>query len=147
MKLYLDTHIIIFLLENNKELIRRNVYDEIVDYSNALFTSTACVQEMIYLRHRGKILVEKTKGKGKTKSINNQVDIVDMVEELGIKILPITKKHLKKLEAIPLIGEHRDHNDRVIIAQATSDKATLVSSDSEFRLYEEYGLDLLYNER
>ncbi len=141
MKLYLDTNIVIYMLEK-KGRIDNDISEMLIDYSNALFTSSACVQEMIYLCQRGKIFVEKHKGKSK-RSLN----VVDMVEELGIRILPVGKKHLRKLEELPLIGEHRDHNDRVIIAQAISDKATLVSSDSEFLLYKGYGLDLLYNEK
>ncbi len=141
MKLYLDTNIVIYMLEK-KGRIDNDISEMLIDYANALFTSSACVQEMIYLCQRGKIFVEKHKGRRK-----KSLYIVDMVEELGIKILPVNKRHLKKLEELPLIGEHRDHNDRVIIAQAISDKATLVSSDSEFMLYMGYGLDLLFNEK
>ncbi len=146
MKLYLDTHIIIYMLEKAGN-INDNIAKMLVDCANSLYTSSASVQEMIYLRQRGKFLVERSKGKGRNKRIKKDIDVVDMVEEMGIKILPVTRKHLKKLEEIPLLGEHRDHNDRVIIAQAISDKATLISSDTEFYLYENYGLDLLFNEK
>ncbi len=146
MKLYLDTHIIVYMLEKAGN-INNNIAKMLVDCANSLFTSSASVQEMIYLRQRGKFLVERSKSKDKNKRIKKDIDVVDMVEELGIKILPVTRKHLKKLEEIPLLGEHRDHNDRVIIAQAISDKATLISSDTEFYLYENYGLDLLFNEK
>ncbi len=40
-----------------------------------------------------------------------------------------------------------DTNDRLIIAQAISDKATLVSSDLQFPKYRKYGLSLHQNKR
>ncbi len=142
MKLYLDTNIVVYMLEN-KGQIDSDINEKLVDYANALFTGSVCVQEMIYLRQRNKIFI----GKDKDNSGRRHTDIVDMVEELGINIIPVSSKHLKKLEELPLIGEHRDHNDRVIIAQAISDKATIVSSDSAFTSYEKYGLDVMFNKK
>ena len=43
--------------------------------------------------------------------------------------------------------DHRDPFDRMIIAQAISDKATLVSSDLKFQWYSKYGLHTILNER
>lgn len=49
--------------------------------------------------------------------------------------------------SLPFIKDHRDPFDRLIIAQAISDKATLVSSDLKFQWYEKYGLDFVQNKR
>ena len=38
-------------------------------------------------------------------------------------------------------------NDRLIIAQAISDKIALVSSDRKFYMYEKYGLEFVFNRR
>ena len=48
---------------------------------------------------------------------------------------------------LPLFDEHRDPNDRLIIAQAISDKIALVSSDRKFDMYEKYGLEFVFNRR
>ncbi len=141
MRLYLDTNTVLYMLERRAR-INNSINALLLDYSNTLYTSSACVQEMIFLRQRGKVLTGKS-----WESRFKKTGIVDMVDELGITILPVKKDHLRKLEELPIVGEHRDHNDRVIIAQAISDKATLVSSDSEFGSYEEFGLDFIYNER
>lgn len=56
-------------------------------------------------------------------------------------------KHIDTLAALPIYDDHRDPNDRMIIAQAISDKIPLVSSDRKFIRYERYGLDFIFNER
>jgi len=65
----------------------------------------------------------------------------------SIEIKPVTEKHLAEYASLPIIKEHRDPFDRLIIAQAISDKATLVSSDLKFQWYEKYGLDFIQNKR
>lgn len=48
---------------------------------------------------------------------------------------------------LPMYENHRDPNDRLIIAQAMSDKISLVSSDRKFEQYTKYGLDFIFNRR
>ncbi|HBK32640.1 MAG TPA: PIN domain nuclease, partial [Porphyromonadaceae bacterium] len=42
---------------------------------------------------------------------------------------------------------HNDPADRLIIAQAITEKMPLISSDHKFELYREYHLDFIYNKR
>lgn len=51
------------------------------------------------------------------------------------------------LDYYTLYDDHRDPNDRLIIAQAISDQIPLISSDRKFSRYERYGLDFIFNER
>lgn len=44
MRLYLDTNILIFLLDEKKSL-DNNVLEILFDYSNVFYTSTVCVHE------------------------------------------------------------------------------------------------------
>ncbi|MCD8309647.1 MAG: type II toxin-antitoxin system VapC family toxin [Prevotellaceae bacterium] len=110
----------------------------IADPTNLLYTCTECVKEIIHLRQIGKIF-KRDKGK--------RPPIVDMVKECGIKIVPITEKHLNTLDELPLVKEHRDPADRLIIAQAITDRALLVSCDTAFPDYMGYGLIFHQNER
>ena len=55
--------------------------------------------------------------------------------------------YLQEYANLPLWKEHSDPNDRLIIAQAKSDKICLVSSDHKFRHYQQYGLEFLFNKR
>ena len=66
---------------------------------------------------------------------------------MSIKVLPISEKNLQEYASLPFIGDHRDPFDRLIIAQAISDKSTLISSDLKFKWYEKYGLKFIQNKR
>ena len=48
MRLYLDTNILAFIL-CDRDRLKKNVLDMFLDYSNSLFTSVLCVQELIHL--------------------------------------------------------------------------------------------------
>ena len=65
----------------------------------------------------------------------------------GIGITPVAKPHLSELASLPLYDDHRDPNDRLIIAQAIADRIPLISSDRKFSRYGRYGLEFIYNER
>jgi PIN domain nuclease of toxin-antitoxin system len=66
---------------------------------------------------------------------------------MGIEVIPVTVKNLKEYAKLPMLGDHRDPNDRLIIAQAISDRVPLISSDRKFAQYARYGLDFIFNER
>ncbi|MCD7711082.1 MAG: type II toxin-antitoxin system VapC family toxin [Porphyromonadaceae bacterium] len=131
------------MLNRETESIERDTRTLLLDDSNLLYTSVICVQELTHLRQIGKLFVENKK----RKDYSRMADMVDMVKDLGIKIVPVNEMHLRRLDALPLLEGHRDPNDRLIIAQAIADKATLVSSDTKFLLYRSYGLSLHYNRR
>ncbi len=92
------------------------------------------------MRHIGKIF-KRNKINGKRRTI------VDMIRDFGIEIVPVTEKHLKTMDSLPLVKEHRDPADRLIIAQAITDRALLVSCDTAFPDYMGHGLLFHQNER
>jgi PIN domain nuclease of toxin-antitoxin system len=57
-----------------------------------------------------------------------------MVEESGFTPLPVTFAHTERLAALPL--HHRDPFDRMLIAQAQSEHATIVTHDPQFKRYD-----------
>jgi PIN domain nuclease of toxin-antitoxin system len=69
------------------------------------------------------------------------------LSEAGIMIKPITIAHLKTYETLAYVNGHNDPNDMLIIAQATSDKIPLISSDRIFENYRHQGLNFVYNKR
>ena len=66
---------------------------------------------------------------------------------MSIDVIPVTEKQLAEYAALPIVRDHRDPFDRIIIAQAISDKATLVSSDLKFQWYDKYGLEFIKNHK
>ena len=55
MRYYLDTNILIFYHDKQRRGLSREVVEIFSDYSNVLYTSSVCVQEMIHLCEIGKI--------------------------------------------------------------------------------------------
>jgi PIN domain nuclease of toxin-antitoxin system len=63
-----------------------------------------------------------------------------MVEDSGFTALPVTFAHTERLVALP--QHHRDPFDRMLIAQAQSEHATIVTHDPQFR---RYGVPILWS--
>lgn len=141
MRLYLDTNILVFLL-CDKTSLSKDVLELIFDYSNTLYTSVICVQELIHLFQLGKITA-----KNENDRALKPEEIVPTLDNMSISRVPVSDKHLNTYAALPFVRDHRDPYDRMIISQAISDKATLVSSDLKFPWYAKFGLDSILNER
>ena len=137
MRYLLDTNILIFFF-TDKEYLHRDIMRIIEDYDTRLYTSSVCVQEMIHLYQIGKLSHKK---------IRSANDILNYLHQAGITIVPINEKNLEIYANLPLYDGHTDPNDRLIIAQAISDKLPLISSDLKFALYTKNKLLFVRNKR
>lgn len=137
MRYYLDTNIIYFLLFNPQE-ISSDILDVLGDYETITYTSSECIKEFLHLFETDNLSTKKIKA-------NNVIDVIK--DDLGITIVPFTEKHLRKLAELPYYEKHKDPNDRIIIAQAISDKIPIISSDNKFHNYVQDGLKFMYNKR
>ncbi len=142
MKLYLDTNVLFALFLRNEDKICADVQVLLEDYSNTLYTSSVCVMELIHLQQTGD-LIDRSKKHNKYHS--EPTDLLDWLREIGVSVLAITEKHLHTMQRLPNVKGHSDPNDRLIIAQAITDKVALVSSDTKFPLYEPFGLHFIPN--
>ncbi|MDR3219418.1 MAG: type II toxin-antitoxin system VapC family toxin, partial [Dysgonamonadaceae bacterium] len=134
-RLLLDTHILLWAF-NVPERLDRHVYEDIFDYNVPVHVSVETLREIVILRHLGKIGFE--------------VDLANILQNLdkwGIRILEIKRKHVEALEKLshPVINgkTHDDPFDRMLIAQAISERLTLVSSDMKFPYYLDLNFDLM----
>jgi PIN domain nuclease of toxin-antitoxin system len=123
MKLLLDTHILIWLLEGNQNL-NPKVKQVIEDETNSLYISIVSLWEIAIKTSLNKLQLE----------LPLEKIIYDFVLPSGIKILPIDIAHLLTLQNLPF--HHRDPFDRLLIAQSKSETLTLVSEDRIFRQYQ-----------
>jgi PIN domain nuclease of toxin-antitoxin system len=123
MRVLLDTHILIWLVEGDKNLstVARSAIE---DEDNSLYLSIASLWEVTIKLSLGKL--------------DLQLSVDEMVESFlipgGIQILQTETRHLSILRDLPL--HHRDPFDRLIIAQAQAEGMTLVSADRIFGMYE-----------
>lgn len=141
MRFYLDTNILIFLLERRGDEITPDVAQQVFDYGNLLYTNMVCVHELVHLLQIEKRPLARY---GKNADISH---ISVWLSEAGVEVVPVEMRHIETLASLPLYAEHRDPNDRLIVAQAICDDITLVSSDRKFHLYEKSGLKFAYNRR
>ena len=139
MRYYLVTIILIFLiarLENDE--LSSDVYALFSSYENTFVTSSVCVHELINLLQIGKL--ERNK-------YLTETEVLQWLKMNDIKVMYTTEKHLQTLSQLSLYGDHKDPFDRLIIAQAISDKIPLISSDHKFPQYEKEGLSFIFNKR
>ncbi len=119
MKLLLDTHVVLWWTHDSARL-SENAVQLIVDRRNSVLLSAVVAWEIAVKRRLGKLDVRPT-----------------LVEELirdGASELPLSVAHATASEALPL--HHRDPFDRMLVAQARSESAVLVTADPALRAYD-----------
>lgn len=141
MRYYLDTNILIYMLRRERDELSVDVWATLSNDVNMLLTSTVCIHELIHLNQIGKVPFRRN---GKVADIK---DFADWLDDIGVRIIPVTIHHLRQLAQLPLYPDHRDPNDRLIVAQAISDHIPLVSSDSKMGRYGSSGLEFVCNRR
>lgn len=119
MRLLLDTHVVLAWLLGDSDL-GRHARRQLDDDSNQLIVSAVVVWEVAIKRALGKLEVPMT-------------FVADVVESDALK-LPVTLQHAAGVEHLP--HHHRDPFDRLLIAQARIEGATLVSSDKAMQAYD-----------
>ncbi len=121
MKLLLDTHILLWYLDDNANLSTPQRV-QIEDRRNQVAVSAVSLWEITI-----KVSI------GKLELIDDITTVENTLRQQGIEILPIQTAHLQQLLSLPF--HHRDPFDRLIIAQALAEEMTLVSNDSAFSAY------------
>lgn len=97
--------------------------NEIEDPANQPLVSVASVWEMAIKMSRGKLDV----------GMDLDAFVTDHIEGNGIAMLPISAAHATFVATLAF--HHSDPFDRLIIAQAIVEGATIASCDSEFSKY------------
>ena len=119
----LDTHTILWVLENDKKL-SSNARQVIEDIQKDCFISIASLFEIAIKRKIGKLELSQ----------NIEAYTIEIVR-IGIKILPISPTHLEAYDQIPMNLEHRDPFDRLLIATAFAENLIVITDDDKFKWY------------
>jgi PIN domain nuclease of toxin-antitoxin system len=116
----LDTHTLIWFLENDAQLpaSTRNLIEE----TPTIFISIASLWEIAIKANIGKLTLSFA-----------FTDIATQLSNLSITQLPITFNDLETYLSLPL--HHRDPFDRILIAQAMNHSLTLIRNDSQMDAY------------
>lgn len=122
MKLLLDTHTFIWW-DSDPAKLSATALALCSDASNQLVLSVASLWEMQIKRQLGKLDLRLP-----------LAEIVTHQQETnGVAILTIVQAHVLALEELP--SHHRDPFDRLLVAQALVEGATLCSADPVLRSY------------
>lgn len=124
MNVLLDTHAIIWFIEGDFSLSKK-AREIIVTRDNEVLVSMASFYEMAI-----KLKIKKLELK------DNLKPFLEKVKAENINILPLTENHLIAYDTVPLIKDHRDPFDRLIIATALVEKASIITIDKQFNQYD-----------
>lgn len=117
----LDTHTLLWFVGGNKELSQ--TARQLIETENATnYISIASLWE---------IAIKVSLGKLELKTSFNQIS--QQLADNGFEILPVTFEDTLIIAALPF--HHRDPFDRIIIAQAITNKLTIISKDEHFTSY------------
>ena len=117
MKLLLDTSVFLWLMSDPKKL-SSSTLQACQNESNTLILSAVSIWEIQIKHQRGKLELDVPLAE----IIKNQI-------QLGtVTFLPITHNHILDIYSLPFF--HQDPFDRLLIAQARIEVATLVTTDA-----------------
>jgi PIN domain nuclease of toxin-antitoxin system len=118
MTLLLDTHVVLWWLDNPGQLSRQ-AKKAIQDGRNRVYVSAAVAWE---------IAIKKSLGK-----LEAPDDLEEMIAANRFSPLPVTIPHALGVMLLP--DHHRDPFDRILIAQAVHEGFRLVTRDQEIAKY------------
>lgn len=118
MNLLLDTHALLWWLADDPSLAAK-ARRAVADGGNTVFLSAVVVWEMRIKQSLGKLEVP--------------VQLREVLDRQRFVPLPITVDHAHAIAALPPI--HRDPFDRLLVAQARSERLTIVTRDRNIPRY------------
>lgn len=119
MNLLLDTHVLLWWLDDNPTLSKR-ARSAIADGKNLVFISAVVIWEIKIKQALGKLKIP--------------LNFRTVLEEQPFKSLDVTAEHAHAIGELPL--RHRDPFDRMLVAQAKTESLTLVTRDIRLKEYE-----------
>lgn len=119
MKYLCDTHVLIWWL-NGDQRLNKPIKSILADGNNIIYVSVASAWEIS--------LKLKTNPQFRLK-----VPIEECFQKSGFEVLEITLSHVVQLHKLPL--HHHDPFDRMLIAQAQAENASLITVDGKIGKY------------
>ena len=118
MGLLLDTHVLLWWLSDSSKLSSK-ARSALESDASLAYISSATVWEIRIKEALGKIQAPQA--------------LLEVISKQGFIELPITWEHANVLRALE--GHHKDPFDRILIAQARTEKMRIVTADGAFASY------------
>jgi PIN domain nuclease of toxin-antitoxin system len=123
MKILLDTHALLWFIEGDSQL-SQNAKKLIEDPENEVYVSHISFLEISIKLKIGKLqLLKSLRG------------IYDDALTAGIELLDLEFEHIENYQSVPLVADHRDPFDRVLIATALHENLSIITIDEKFENY------------
>lgn len=126
MKFVVDTHILIWFLEDSEKL-DRGIKELLLDTQNQIFVSQASLWEMAIKISLGKLKIPML-----------LEELLFHMERVGWSVLSIKNADILKLLTLPYV--HSDPFDRIIVCQCKRYGYGLITHDKAF---EGYGVEVV----
>ncbi len=123
MKYLIDTHTAIWYIEGDKQ-ISKKALNIIGNLDNEIYFSTISLWEIVI-----KLNIKKLQLTSDYSVFRNYFD------SLSFSKLDISEKYFKTYLQLPIIQNHRDPFDRMLISQAITENIPIISADTKFDLY------------
>lgn len=133
MKYLLDTHTFIWSIMNSSKLSEKVKYI-IENPNNEIFVSGISFWEIAIKTQIGKMKFENF----------NILHLPNIATQYGFSIFTPSAYDYVTYNELPLVENHKDPFDRMLIHSALKNNLILVSKDQFFSSYEEFGLQLLW---
>ena len=133
MKYLLDTHTFIWSIMNSSKLSEK-VKNIIENPNNEIFVSGITFWEIAIKTQIGKMKFENF----------NILHLSNIATQYGFSIFTPSSYDYVTYNELPLVENHKDPFDRMLIHSALKNNLILVSKDQFFSSYEEFGLQLLW---
>jgi PIN domain nuclease of toxin-antitoxin system len=128
----IDTHVFLWLIFSPEKLTNQTL-QYLSDRKNQVSVSSISFWEISLKYRLGKL------------KLSNLLphELPALATQMGIRIANVTADEFACFYQLPLIAEHKDPFDRLIIWQCISRKMTMVSHDSKWDDYSDVGLNIL----
>ena len=119
MNLLLDTHVLLWWLDDPTTLLSEQALTGIRDSDNQIIVSVVSAWE---------IAIKKALGK-----LSSPDNLKEMIADSGFELIPIDYEHVWHVKDLP--PHHRDPFDRLLVSQAKVESLTFVTRDSWLKAY------------
>lgn len=133
MKYLLDTHTFIWSIMDSKK-ISENAKNIIEDSENEIFVSGISFWELAIKTQLGKMKFENF----------NILHLPNIATQYGFSVFTPTAYDYVTFSELPVVENHKDPFDRMLIHTALRNNLILLSKDSCFDKYIDFGLQLLW---
>ena len=124
MKYLLDTCAFIDMIFAPEKLSTKAI--SAIEGDNALFISIASLWGIMIKEQIKKLDIDETSAQ----------ELHRICDEMGIEIIQTEVDEIDRIRKLPIIKQHGDPFDRLIICQAQHRRLPIITSDGKFKLYD-----------